>query len=376
MRHARACVWVVAAIGGAAHAEPAQSTVTVEGGAEADSNIQRVETGAGLTTMRVGGPVLRAGGRLDRRGRVAGGAYTVAASLLARIVDKPEAKAENVALVSGDVRWVRSLPDRPVALGFGAMYIDALPLSTDIGARTFRTAGTDVMAVVRKGDDRVLTLSIGPHYFAYKPERSFDWWGPAINARLDLTLWEPSGGARSLELAAIVGFEERIYDSFAKASACSAMDVPDETCLAVTSIERRDRYQRAGVELTYTGDVVATAGYALTVIDSNSFGQSIVRHRGTLSATTSLPKKLIGTALATLQIDRYLDGLIVQKDLQHQEFTTLEDANRSSIQFRLARRVTDAWSLEGRVAIWRDLGNELDTSYRRELVYVGGVYTK
>jgi len=141
-------------------------------------------------------------------------------------------------------------------------------------------------------------------------------------------------------------------------------------------LRRRDRYQRAGIELTYTGSFIATAGYLLTVIDSNSYGQSVVRHRGTVSATTELPEKLIGTVLATLQIDRYLDGLVVQKDLQHQEYTNLDDANRSSLQFRLARRVTDAWSLEGRVAIWRDLGGTLDTEYRRELVYFGGVYAK
>ena len=372
------CLCVAAAFGRAtASAQPAAtSTLTAEGGAEADSNVGRVETGEGLDTMRVRAPVLRLGFRLDRRGRAARGGYALGAAMLARLVTNDDAKSENVSLFSGDLRWVRTLGKRPIAVGFGAAYADAVPLSTDVGARTFRTAAADAMLVLRKGEDRVLTVNVGPRYFAYKPERAYDWWGPSISARLDLNLWEPSGGARSLELAGVVGFEARMFESVASASACADGAPPSPECFAPTSLRRRDRYQRAGIELTYTGSFIATAGYLLTVIDSNSYGQSVVRHRGTVSATTELPKKLIGTVLATLQIDRYLDGLVVQKDLQHQEYTNLDDANRSSLQFRLARRVTDAWSLEGRVAIWRDLGGTLDTEYRRELVYFGGVYAK
>lgn len=372
------CLCVAAVLGRAtAWAQSAPtSTLTIEGGAEADSNVQRVETGEGLDTMRVGGPVLRLGWRLDRRGRLARGGYVLAASMLARVVTNDDAKSENVSLFAGDVRWVRPVGERPIAVGVGLAYADALPLSTDVGARTFRTAAADALLVLRKGDDRALTLGVGPRYFAYKPARDFDWWGPSVTARLDLTLWEPSGGARSLELAALLGFEARIYDSLARASACPEDAPPSPTCFAPTSLERRDRYQRAGLELTYTGSFIGSIGYQLTVVDSNSYGQSLVRHRGTLSATTALPKQLIGTVLATLQIDRYLDGLVVQKDLQHQEYTSLDDANRSSLQVRLARRVTAAWSLEGRVAVWRDLGGTLDTEYRRELVYFGGVYAQ
>jgi hypothetical protein len=330
---------VAAALGHAAHADPAASTLQMEGGAEADTNIQRVETGEGLMTARVGGPVIRAGFRLDRKNRILDGTYVLGVSTLARLVTTDDAKSENVALLAGDLRWIRAVGKRPVAVGLGLSYADAVPLSTDIGARTFRTAGADAMLVLRKGDDRSLTITVGPRYFAYKPDRTFDWWGPAINARLDITLWEPANGTRSVELGAILGFEARIYDSVASANVCPDDAEPDPQCFAPTSLLRRDRYQRAGVEVTYTGS-------------------------------------FIGTVLATLQIDRYLDGLVVQKDLNHQEYTNLDDANRSSLQFRLARRVTEAWSLEGRAAIWRDLGGSLDTEYRRELVYFGGVYSK
>jgi len=45
------------------------------------------------------------------------------------------------------------------------------------------------------------------------------------------------------------------------------------------------------------------------------------------------------------------------------------------LQFRLARPITDTWSIEGRAAAWRDLGNGLDTSYKRSLVYIGAIYS-
>lgn len=370
-------VATVACVGIAAAADASPTVLTLEGGAEADSNIQRVETGEGLETERIGGPVLRIGGRLDHRGRVRGGAGVLALGALTRqVVGNDVASPESVALLTADLRWVRAIGTRPVGAGVGLVAADALPLAHDTGARTFRNLGADALLVFRGGDARALSVAVGPRHFVYKPDHDFDWTGLALNARLDLTLWEPSGGTRSIELAAVASFEARAYDSLARRNACPDGAEPELACFAPTSLARRDRYQRVGVEATWVGSVVAAAGYQLSVVDSSSFGQSFVRHRATLSATTDLPGRLIGTALATLQIDRYLDGLIVARDLQQMELTSLDDANHSSLQVRLARKVNDAWSLEGRAAIWRDLGGTLDLDYRRELLYVGAVYAR
>lgn len=371
---------VLAAVVLAASASAASpTTVTAEGGGEADTNVQRVETGPGFETARQAAAVARFGARVDHRGKLGSGALALSASVLTRIVGptpNASAQTENVALFATDVRWVRPVGDRPIAVGAGVVAVDAMPLSDDVGARTFRNLGADALLVLRGGDERTLTLAVGGRRFEYKPEHAFDWIGPAVNARLDLTLWQPAAGTRSLELAATVGFEARAYESTARANACGEDEPPTDMCFARTTIGRRDRYQRAALELVYVGSVVATGGYQLSVIDSNSYGQSLARHRGTVSVTTNLPYKLVGTVLATLQLDQYLDGLIVQKDLQHQEFTNLDDANRSSLQLRVARAVSPSWSLEARAAIWRNLGESLDTSYRRELVYLGAVYSR
>lgn len=377
----RAALLVVAGLGGGiAHAGP--TTVTAEGGGEGDSNVQRVETGPALETDRRAAPVVRLGARVDHRGRLAGGGYAVAASALARVVAHRDTPAESVALFAADLRYLRPVGTRPVAVGLGVAAADALPVADDRGARTFRTLAADAMLVLRGSTadarTRALTLSFGPRAFTYKPNREFDWTGPAAAARLDLTLWQTDDAdARSLELAVTAGFEARAYDGTALASACAPDAEPSRDCFAPTTQPRRDRFQRAAVEVTYTGAVIAAAGYQLTVIDSNSFGQSIVRHRLSASATVELPGKLITTALATLQLDNYIDGLLQQKDLQFQEFTSLDDVNRSSLQLRISRKLSAAWSAEARAAVWRDLGSDtMATSYRREVGYLGAVYSR
>ncbi|HEY5952089.1 MAG TPA: hypothetical protein VIV40_41615, partial [Kofleriaceae bacterium] len=132
-----------------------------------------------------------------------------------------------------------------------------------------------------------------------------------------------------------------------------------------------------GVELTWVGRQVAALGYQITIIDSNSFGQSLARHRITASGTAQLPGEIYGTLLAILQLDQYLDGLLVRRDLQQQEFTNVEDENRSSLQLRLARVIGGSWSVEGRAAIWRNIaGGSMQLDFRRELIYLGLVYGK
>ena len=384
------CLLVLVTTGTAAaqSAPSPDTTVQAEGGAEIDSNVQRVETGPGLATREITSSVGRLGAKLGHRGRLAGGGYAFHGTTFARLVGNPDAQSESVALLAGDLKWVHPLAARPISVGIGLVGADALSLGSQDNVledcdrrrldRTFTSIGADGLLVMRKDDDHSLTLAFGGRRFTYKPCNKFDWYGPSANIRLDLTLWEASGGTRTLELTAYAGVEARTYNDVALANACTDGEMPDNPadCSAPTSLTRHDRYQRVGAELTWTGRFVGAIGYQLAVTDTNSYGQSLVRHRLNLSGTTTLPWSLYGTLLVTLQYDSYLDGLIVEKDLQNQTFTTLDDENRSSVQVRIARQVTDAWAVESRFAYWRDLGGGDDSSFRRSLVYVGAVYNR
>jgi hypothetical protein len=358
-----------------ASANASPTTVTAEGGAEGDTNVERVESRTGEPD-RVGAVLVRLGAKVETRSKAAGGTYVIQLSGLARMVGNQKADAESSALLLGDLKWVHPIRARPVLAGFGATVVDASPLADDVGTRTFRSLGADGVLVLRNSDERSLTLTFGVRDFSYKPDHRFDYIAPTASARLDLTLWEPAGGTRSLELAAYAGFEARDYDSTALANACDEAPEDPSVCFAGTSLPRRDRYHRIGAELTWVGSVVAALGYQLAVTDSNSYGQSFVRHRVNVSATTALPWRLYGTALATLQFDQYLDGLVLLDDLMNQTFTTLDDENRSSLQLRLARQVTDTWSFESRAAIWRDLDGDDNTTFRRAIFYLGAIYSR
>lgn len=369
---------VVLGVAGVAHAD-SPTVWTAEGGAEADSNVQRVETGPGLEGQRIKAAVARLGAKVSTRGKLWGGGGALGLSALTRIVADRSVSVENVTFLGGDARWIHPIGERPVSAGLAVTAADALPLTDKIGDRTFRNLAADGLLVLRHGEGRTLTFAVGGRLFTYKPNHDFDWAGPSVSARLDLTLWESANKISSFELSAVLSAEARTYESDALASGCTGTEPPDPMkCSAGTSLIRTDRYQRAGVELTWTGvdpiALIAAASYQLTVIDSNSYGQSMVRHRGTLSATTNFPWKLVGTALVTLQFDQFLDGLIVKRDLQNSEFTSLEDENLSSLQLRLARPVTDTWSVEMRGAIWRALGDNM-ADFKRELVYVGVIYS-
>ena len=71
------------------------STVQVEGGAEVDSNVQRVETGPGLETQELSSPVGRLGAKLDHRGTVFGGGYAWHIGMFARMVSNNSSFSAN-----------------------------------------------------------------------------------------------------------------------------------------------------------------------------------------------------------------------------------------------------------------------------------------
>jgi hypothetical protein len=371
---------VPALVGGVARpAQAGTTTVSAEAGAEVDSNVERLETGPGLDNATTTTYVMRLGARLDHKGRALGGGYGLTLSNLSRVVPDDTVAAESVTLLAGSLRWLHGVHDRPVLVGANITAIDSQGIVEDIGARTFRNLGADALLVLRSGDVRSLTLGFGVRDFVYKPtpDHQFDWRGPSANARLEMILWQPASKTRSLELVTTLGFEARAFDAVALINDCPPNAPADPACSATTDLQRVDRYSRAGVELTWVGKQVAAIGYQLALIDSNSFGQSLARHRISASATVPAGKRVFLSLLVSVQLDQYLDGLIVRRDLQSQQFTNIEDENRSSLQLRAARKLGGEWAIEGRAAIWRNLATTvMELDFHRELLYVGLVYGK
>jgi hypothetical protein len=372
----RAWWLVLACASRAAHGSP--WSLTLEAGAEADTNVQRVETDPSQSVVPISALALRTGARIEHGDRVLGGTLALAGTASARVItnDRVETSPEDIGLLAADARYVHPIGERPVGVGVAVQAADAVALDADVGDRTFRNLGADALLVLRGSDTRRLTLALGGRQFDYKPAPEFSYRAPAASLRLDLVLWAADDGVRSLELASTLAFEAREFNSAALVDICPP-GMNAASCTGTSSFLRRDGYNRADAQLTYVGTRIASLGYQLVVIDSNSYGESLVRHRVTLSGTTEIAAKVFLTGIATLQIDQYPDGILIATDLQRTEFSNLEDENRSSLQVRLGRRLSDAWSIEMRGALWRDLGGgstAMPTEFHRELLYGGVMY--
>jgi hypothetical protein len=364
----------LAVIGTAGGAGAGPWRVQVEGGGEIDSNVQRVETGPDLDTDPYTAPLVRAGGRVERSSRRGAGGYALLLSFAARTSLDRAVETEDVATLGLDARWLRAIGERPVAAGARAVYVDALPLAGVAGTRTFRSIGGEGVLMLRREEGDLVTLVAGARALTYKPDADFDWRGPTAGLRYERTLWHNADDTRTVDLTAEYRVERRAYDGAAFANRCEPGADPAPMCFAPTDLRRADLYHSASIETTYTGARVLSAGYQLVVVDSNSYGQSLIRHRLQLAATTELPGGFIGTATLTGQLDQYLDTLIIARDVQSNSFTTVDDDNRSSLQVRAAHPISPRLSFEARAAFWTDLLGPSETSFRRLLVYGGVVW--
>lgn len=144
-------------------------------------------------------------------------------------------------------------------------------------------------------------------------------------------------------------------------------------CFVPTGMARRDLHHVAEAELTYTGDVVAGAGYQMAFNDSSSYGQSLVRHRITASLTAEAPAQVFATAIATLELDQHLDPLLVARDVIDQTFTSIDEENRSAVSLRLSRHLVAGWAGELRGAFYADALSSGDDMRFRRTVFYGGL---
>lgn len=381
------CAISVAAVAALAVAPPARADGWrggVEAGAEWDSNVHRVEVDPDGAIQPVAVPVARAGIELEGSGGwPRWGRWALTGQGLVRTVAGDQ-RGEDVGVVGLDGRWDRQVGQRRARLGARASYYDALAL-VDVGARTFVLGAVDgILTLGGDGAER-FALSAGVRDFRYKPDADFDWRGGAVAARLTTTLWHsavvPSEGdeltaepGATLELAAAYRLERRSFEGLAFTSGCDPDQPVMPTCFVPTGERRSDLHHVAEVELTYTGEFVASAGYQVAVNDSSSYGQSLVRHRISLSATTELPAKIYATGIAALQLDQYLDPLLLARDVSNQTFTSIDDENRSALSARLSRQLSRGVSVESRWAFYADSLSDDDLRFRRHVVYGGLIW--
>jgi hypothetical protein len=351
----------------------------VEAGAELDSNVHRVEVDPSADMPAVAEPAAlgRAGGRIQGNGDAdRWGRWALSGQGLVRAVASG-VRGEDVAVAAAQGGWDHAIGERSALIGARASLYDVFDLNQLDRARAFSLAGADLALTLAGERGARLVATAGGRDFRDKPDPDIDRHGVALGARFTTSIWAAAGpdevdDAATLDLAVSYRLERRGYRGFAFTSGCAPGEPAMPSCFVPTSLPRNDLHHIGEAELTYTGGVVAGAGYQAIVNDSSSYGQSLVRHRLTGSVTAELPLQVFATAIATLELDQHLDPLLVARDVLDQSFTTIDDENRSAVSVRLSRPLPGGWALEARGAFYADaLSSSEDLSFRRTVAYAG-----
>jgi hypothetical protein len=309
--------------------------VRAEWGGEYDNNAHRTETIRGAENQAIiASPLARAaiGGHLSDV-ITDGQQVAVSAMLAGKLFTAPAARSENVAITQSSGLWRLSMGAR-TALNLQAVYYEAFqPANGDPAAaderRDFRSL-TPQLQIERRLSDRVAVLAgAGYRWFVFKSDRAFDFQAPVGALDLRWTREATDSGA-DWELTVGSSLEHRWFAGRALA-ASGATAVP---------AARRDNFLVNHLELTRVGAALIGVGYALHWNDSNSFGETLVRHLATVRFTTPLPFAIYLAARAELIIASYRDAVTLGRDPTTAQLLSIDDENRSSVRIDLSRALS------------------------------------
>ena len=235
-------------------------------------------------------------------------------------------------------------------LGVGAVYYEAIqagsPAERELAVRNltgdprdFRSL-TPTLRIQRAiANSGTLALGAGYRWFVYKPNRDYDFGAPVLSLEYH---WghETADGGADWEVAAGGGVELRGFAGalfVAQPPGCAPQD-----CVAApdpTGNKHDDQFYTGHVDVTHTGRVLAGAGYAIQWNRSNSYGESLLFHVGTLRFTAPLPLGVYLAARAELVYGVYPDPLAQAIKLTGLASTSIDGEYRSNIRAELSRDI-------------------------------------
>ncbi len=362
-----------------AHARKTRLQLIVEAGPEYDSNAGRIEPDA--SERKVGSPLFRIT-TTARATRRAGQNHALDLSLKggARLFLEDAAREHDIGALQGQGTWMYRTR-APLLIGATLDHYEAFERTTHVpGAtasdpdisrdRDFRMSGAGAQAVFAHGPDHRVSVRGGYRWFTYKPDAQFDFRGDtyAIDYFGHKDALDADGNVDA-EYDWHLGYSlaRRNFDSDVLVSPCPPGG--STVCLPEHRDERRrDLYHSLSAGATYTGPVRASLDYQLNFTDSNSYGQSVLRHVAVLTMTKDLPWRLFATVRAELQVLSFSDPLMVDR-LAGQQFESIEDENRSSFlcQFERALDSRERLHAVGRYTLQTTPGFPL----WRQLVFAG-----
>lgn len=358
-------------------ADPPRLRLALEAGSEVDSNVHRtaVQEGADDASVTAAGGRVAARATLGWRAKQ-GHAFRLHVIAAAKAFAVGEdASSADVGVVTADTRWDSRLGDRPVVASMRGSYYEAIERPGGAN-RDFRTGDGALALTLLGADDHRLTASLGYRLFHYKPNPGLDFAGETVGLawRHTTELGRADGPddlRPTLDIGLAYVMQRRRYETAAFVNNCG--DAPlSSVCLDRTDAYRVDLFHGGAAEITYTSERIFGARYELQLNDSNSFGQSLVRHRVEFGVTTETWADVFLTAKLIVQLNEALDPILLSGDVG--TFLTIEDESRNALILHFTREVTPAWSVEARASFYTNAFADSELDYRRTTVYAGAVW--
>ncbi|MBJ6761166.1 hypothetical protein JGU66_10360 [Myxococcaceae bacterium JPH2] len=215
---------------------------------------------------------------------------------------------------------------------------------SDLGASLFAEYAPDVRLALR--------LNLGPRRFVYRANPSANFGGLEVGglARYRFN--------RRHSLNVFGGWGSRGYGTQARLPGDA---VPE------TYTRRHDGAIQVGAGYAYRGPVALGLTYTYQETDSNSFGETMLRHRVTANAGVRLPWRLSLFVQGSLGLSRYPDGIYLSPEIILVE----EDEGQDSLSLKLTRPVSEHVDLEVSWGLWSTRLPHNGLSYSRQLMGVG-----
>ncbi len=215
---------------------------------------------------------------------------------------------------------------------------------TDLAASAFLEYAPDARLSLR--------LRAGAHRFLYRPSFSASFGGPEVGFLARYRLDKRHAFTVSGE------YGERRYSA-------SQRYPPGET--PAWTGRRQDGALMTSVGYSYKGPLALGLAYSYLENNSNSYGESVQRHRLSGTAGVRLPWKLMLLAQGSLGYNGYPDGVFLSP-----EITLLEDDEaQHTLSLKLARPLSDQLDVELSYAMYGTELSRNDLFYFRQVAGVG-----
>jgi len=350
-------------------------TLRAEAGVEFDSNAHRTEQIRNTQLPAKTRSFLQRFVLSSQYSDVVAPGHVVAWSATAagKVFDANDARSEDVAIAQSSLSW-RAAVGRGMLLTPAAAYYEAFQGTGVIPAerRDFQSiAGSlELRAPVNERID--IGVVGGYRWLVFKPNQDFDFNGPtgAVNLRWGL----PSEAAADWDAGISAAIENRRFAGPALVSPCNP---PSTDLLPCFGTNRRvDNLIMTRVDVSRTGLVLAGLGYAFHYNDSNSVGETVMRHFASARFASALPWRLYVAARADLLFAFYSERVAVGTVTSPgSPYATIEDENRSSARVDVSRDIGEHWRIFARYTFYaNELGANSPLTYRRHTALLSAAF--